>query len=284
MARGIIATPDNGVYRVDEDGTIAQVPGTDQIVLPNALAFDHRGTLYVSETFSIDPNSGDFAQGGIWRVPKGGTAELWLRDDLLTGLPPSLFPYPVGANGIAFYQGDLYAINTDKALVVRVPILPDGSPGQAEIWKQVQDVPESVLYQSPVFPLMIDGLAFDVRGNAYVTVPTRSAIVRINADDLSQETFAVYPNEPLDTPFNLAFGTGKGERENIFVTNGGAAGLFIPSLPWPGPGLVKIEVGVPGYPVPGGGWHNCVPEPATLVLALFAVAGMVGFQRRLKLL
>jgi sugar lactone lactonase YvrE len=280
MARGIIATPYNGVYRVDKDGTIAQVPGTDQIVLPNALAFDHRGTLYVSETYSIGP-AGEFAQGGIWRVPKGGAAELWLRDELLTGLPPSLFPYPVGANGIAFYQGDLYAINTDKALVVRVPILPDGSPGQAEIWKQVQDVPESVLYQSPVFPLMIDGVAFDVRGNAYVTVPTRSAIVRINGD-LSQETFAVYPDEPLDTPFNLAFGTGKGERENIFVTNGGAAGLFIPGLPWPGPGLVKLEVGVPGYPVPGGG--PIVPEPAALVLALVAAAGMVGWQRRLKLL
>jgi sugar lactone lactonase YvrE len=280
MARGISATPQNGVYRVGKDGTIVQVQGTDQIVFPNALAFDHRGTLYVSETFSVDPSSGDFTQGGIWRVPKGGTAELWLRDDLLTGLPPILFPYPVGANGLAFYHGDLYAINTDKALVVRVPILPDGSPGQAEIWKQVEDVPEAFGPLS-AFPLQIDGLAFDVLGNSYVTVPSRSAIVRINADDRSQETFAVYPEVPLDAPLNLAFGTGKGERKNIFVTNGGVSGLFIPGLPWPGPGLVKIEVGVPGYPVPAG-CGVVIPEPAAILLALVAATGMISFQRRLK--
>jgi sugar lactone lactonase YvrE len=256
------------------------VQGANQIVSPNALAFDHCGNLYITEMFSFG-STGEYAQGGIWRVPKRGTAELWLRDDLLTGLPPSLFPYPVGANGIAFYQGDLYAINTDKALVVRVPILPDGSPGQTEIWKQVEDVPEA-FEPLKAFPLQIDGLAFDVLGNAYITAPSRDAIVRINANDLSQETFAVYPEMPLDAPLNLAFGTGRGERENIFVTNGGVSGLFIPDLSWPGPGLVKLEVGVPGYPVPAGGGlsSHSIPEPATLVLAVMA-AGMMGILRRM---
>ena len=32
---------------------------------------------------------------------------LWLRHDLLTGLAPTLFPFPLGANGIAFYLGYL---------------------------------------------------------------------------------------------------------------------------------------------------------------------------------
>jgi hypothetical protein len=76
------------------------------------------------------------------------------------------------------------------------------------------------------------------------------AVVRIYADDLSQETIAVYPEIPLDTPASLAFGTGKGGRQNLFVTNLGMGGLLIPEMEWPGPGLVKIEADVPGLPLP----------------------------------
>jgi sugar lactone lactonase YvrE len=246
MARPIVQ--EHGVFRVGPDRDAVLLPGSEQIIGADALAFDQRGTLYISEIFSGSIAAPE--QGGIWRVPKGKTAELWLRDDLLTGLGPTLFPYPVGANGIAFYHGDLYVINTDKALIVRVQVRPDGSPGQPEVWKQVGDVPESLFYQSPYFPLMLDGLALDVHGNVYIAVPSRSAIVRINAADRSQETVAVYPDVPLDAPLSLAFGTGKGERESVFVTNSGMTGLFLPGLPWPGPGLVKIDVGIPGLPLP----------------------------------
>jgi sugar lactone lactonase YvrE len=235
------------------------LPGTEQIVIPNALAFDHRGNLYVTETYSFDPPlipcengfAPAFGRGGIWRIPKRGTAELWLRDDLLTGLGPTLFPYPVGANGIAFYHGDLYVINTDQALVVRVPVRHNGQPGQPEVWQQVADVPESIFYGSPFLPLMLDCVAFDVHGNAYITVVSREAIVRINAGDRSQETLVVYPDFPLlDVPYNVAFGTGKGERKSLFISNGGISEMIVPGLPWAGPGLLKIEVGIPGLPLP----------------------------------
>lgn len=251
--------PNNGVFRVDRHGHAVRLPGTEQIVMPNGLAFDHHGNLYVTETFSFDPPlvtypngfAPAFGRGGIWRIPKCGLAELWLRDDLLTGLGPTLFPYPVGANGIAFYHGDLYVINTDKALVVRVPVLHHGAPGQLEIWKQVAEVPESLFNGSPFIPLMLDGLALDVHGNVYIAVPSRAAIVRINADDLSQETLAAYPVAPLpDAPLSLAFRMGKGERGSLFISNGGISGMIVPGLPWAGPGLLKIGVGIPGLPLP----------------------------------
>jgi sugar lactone lactonase YvrE len=252
MARPIV--PAHGVFRVGPDGDAALLPGTEQIIGADALAFDQQGTLYITEifsgVFSGDPSTSVFEQGGIWRIPKGGTAQLWLRDELLTGLGPTFFPYPVGANGIGFYHGALYVNNTDKALVVRVPVRPDGSPGQPEVWKQLEDVPESPFYQSPFLPLMLDGLALDVHGNVYLAVPTRAAIVRINAADLSQDTVAVYPDVPLDAPLSLAFGTGTGERQSLFISNGGFSGLFIPGMPWAGPGLVKVEVGIPGLPLP----------------------------------
>ncbi len=254
MAR--LAVPGHGVFRVSPDGNAVLLPGSEQIVGADALAFDQRGTLYVTEIFSGDLSTGQFGQGGIWRVPKRGSAELWLRHELLTGYPPFLFPYPVGANGIAFCRGALYVINTDKALVVRIPVLPDGGPGEPEVWKQVEDVPESFLYQSPYFPLMLDGLAMDVSGNVYIAVPSRSAVIRINAVDRSQETIAVYPPVSsdalpvlIDAPLSLAFGTGKGERESLFVTDSGMMGAFLPGS-WPGPGLVKLEIGIPGLPLP----------------------------------
>jgi len=249
VARSI--APNNGVYRVDRQGRVVRLPGTEQIVFPNALAFDQRGNLYVTETFSINPSSGAFDLGGIWRIPPRGRAQLWLRDELLTGLGPTLFPYPVGANGIAFYHGDLYVINTDQALVVRVPVGYHGRPGQPEVWTQVADVPESIFFENPFIPLMPDGLALDVHGNIYIAVPSRAAIVRINADDLSQETLTAFPDSALpDAPLSVAFGTGKGERESLFISNGGISQMIVPGLPWAGPGLVKIEVGNPGLPLP----------------------------------
>jgi sugar lactone lactonase YvrE len=229
-----------GVYRITPDGAAVKLSGTEQMACANALAFDSDETLYVTETFSGNLASGNFEQGGIWRIPEGGTAQLWLRDDLLTGLPPALFPYPVGANGIGFYHGDLYVVNSDKGLVVRVPVRPDGGPGTAEIWKTVEDVPDSLLYQSPAFPVMLDGLTIDANGNVYVAVVSRNAIVRINADDRSQETVAAYPDSPFDAPASLALNA----REDVLlVTNLGMYEGLVPNPePWPGPGLVCVAL------------------------------------------
>lgn len=54
---------------------------------------------------------------------------------------------------------------------------------------------------------------------------------------------------PLDVPASIFFGTGKGERTSIFVTNQGIGNLYFPDLPWAGPGLVKVDAGVPGRPL-----------------------------------
>ena len=63
MARVVV--PGHGVYRVSPDGDAALLPGTEQIVGADALAFDQRGTLYVTEIFSGDLSTQQFAQGGI---------------------------------------------------------------------------------------------------------------------------------------------------------------------------------------------------------------------------
>jgi len=241
---------DRGVYRVDRKGNAERLPGSEQMILPNGFAFDDRGNLYVTESFSM--SAAGHGQGGIWRIPPRGAAQLWVRDLLLTGI--GLFGNPpMGANGIAYYHGDLFVTNTDKKLVLRIPVGKDGNAGKVEVWKQLEEVPESPLAGSPL-PIMPDGLALDVHGNLYMTILTRNAVVRLMADTREQQSIAVLgsagpvPSAQLDFPASLAFGTGAGEQQKLFVTNLGWTLRFIPGK-WPGAALVKVHAGAPGRPL-----------------------------------
>jgi sugar lactone lactonase YvrE len=242
---------DRGVWRIARGGQIELVPGSNQIFFANGLAFDDRGTLYVTESVSLTAivNGKPAGPGGIWRIPRGGQPELWMRDEVLRGTGALGQPVWIGANGIAYYHGNLYVTNTEKGTVMRIPIFKDGSAGVPDVWA-LQEVLESLPPLRGMFPVVMgDGIALDVHGNLYVAVLTRSAVVRINAQELSQETVAAFqiapysvPFAPLDFPASLFFGTGKGERTSLFVTNLGMG-------KWAGPGLVKIDAGVPGDPL-----------------------------------
>jgi sugar lactone lactonase YvrE len=234
-----------GVYRMDQEGEIELLPGSNQIFFANGLAFDDVGTLYITESVSMSQTG--LGPGSIWRIRRGGQAELCLRDVLLAGTgelrTDTGLPYPpIGANGIAYYHGNLYVTNTEKGTLLRIPVWTDGSVGEPEVWAELEDpLPGSPLAEK--FPgVMGDGIALDVYGNLYVAVLTRSAVVRINLLDKSQDTVAAIPTSWLDFPASLFFGTGKGERTNLFVTNLGMGG-------WAGPSLVKIDTGVPGRPL-----------------------------------
>jgi sugar lactone lactonase YvrE len=64
-----------GVYRLTADGDAERLPGTEAIILVNGLAFDSNGNLYVSDSIL----------GVIWRIPPGGSVELWMQHELLAG-------------------------------------------------------------------------------------------------------------------------------------------------------------------------------------------------------
>jgi len=241
----LAAGADRGVYRMDGEGALELLPGTNQIFFANGLAFDNVGNLWVTESVSMG-----LGQGGIWRIPAHrGWPELCLRDALLTGTGVLGQPVPIGANGIAFYHGNLFVTNTEKGTVLRMPVSADGSVGELEVWTTLAEVPESPLGGVLPFPPMGDGIALDVQGNLYVAVLTRSAVVRIDLFDKSQQTMATFSGATpgplsarLDFPASPVFGTGMAERTSLFVTNMGAGG-------WIGSSLVKIGMGVPGRPI-----------------------------------
>lgn len=242
-----------GVFKIDMSGGFELVPGTDAIVVPNSMAFDKMGNLYITETFSFDVadglahyefctdfgTDGWFGRGGIWIVPNGGEAELLMRHDLLTGMCfDNPIPFPIGANGLALRHGNLIVANTDKALLLEIPILKGGGLGEIAIVTQLTE-------WSPMGPPMIDGIALDVHGNIYAANITGSTLVRVSPDGEHTETIATY-EDGLDFPASLAFGTGKGERQSVFVTNL----AMMEREGFAGPGFAKISVGQPGMPLP----------------------------------
>ena len=234
----IAAGSARGVYRMERDGEIELLPGSSNIFFANGLAFDDSGTLYITESVSLGP--GGLGPGSIWRIERGEDAELWMRDEIFMGTGALGAAVPIGANGLAYYHGNLYVANTEQGTIVRIPVEKDGMAGEPEVWP-LEEIPESPL-EGLFGPPMGDGISVDVHGNLYVAVLTRSAVVRINASDRSQQTVALLPSSLLDFPASLFFGTGKGERTSLFVTNLGLG-------KWAGPSLVKLNAGVPGDPL-----------------------------------
>jgi hypothetical protein len=159
-----VATADgvtNGVYRVDRDGASERLPGSEAIFMPNALVFNKVGDRYVTDSIF----------SAVWRIPRGGTAELWLQDDLLVGTGAFGFGVPIGANGIAYRHGIVYVANSEKAHIVRIAVNQDGSPG----------TPEILVAGDALFG--VDGLALDVHGDPYAVNVAANMLLRFSMED-----------------------------------------------------------------------------------------------------
>jgi hypothetical protein len=69
----------------------------------------------------------DSALGVIWRAPaRGGPAVVWASGPELQSAGF------IGANGIKVHDGAVWASNTDRATLLRIPILPGGAAGPIE--------------------------------------------------------------------------------------------------------------------------------------------------------
>ncbi len=224
-----------GVWRFDrKTGDATMLPGTEAIGIPNSLAFDKRGNLYVTDTFAGLSDSGE-ALGGVWKIGRDGSLTPWFVSELIGGTGANPVGLPLGANGIAYRHGSIYVAVTDRGSIVEIPVLKDGTAG----------TPTIVVEDPALAPA--DGIALDVHGRIYVAVVGQSTVVRVNTDG-SLDTIATAA-DGLDFTSSLAFGTGKGQRRTLYAVNFALGPLFgLP--PGAGPGLLAISVDAPGLPLP----------------------------------
>lgn len=209
-----------GVYRVGRDGIPTRLPGSGDIPFPNDVTLDKRGNVYATDT----------SGGAVWRIPRGGSAELWAQDPLLEGDGSFGFGFPIGANGIAVRHNRVVVANTEGGLLVTIPIEPGGGAGDPTLLARAAAL------------VGADGIAFDVLGSVYVASAAQNTVVRV-APDGSIETLAT-ADDGLNQPSTLAFGAGRLDRRALFVAN---FSLFSPE---PTPGVLTLPAGSPGQPVP----------------------------------
>lgn len=219
-----------GIYRVPPGGGQAALFASDKaMALPNGLAFDKKGSLFVSDSFTA----------AVFKVAPDGKVSKWVEHPLLKGdrnfCPPVELPFDIGANGIAFNdKGDLIVANTHGATLVRVPVKRDGVAGTPEVFAG----PDCASLKGA------DGLAIDARGNLYVTANTINKLVKVGKD---KKVTVLEAGSLMDFPASPAFGVGK-DSKTLYVTNFGlltAQGGGKPKV-----GVLKMEMGVRGRPLP----------------------------------
>ncbi|HKY91753.1 MAG TPA: SMP-30/gluconolactonase/LRE family protein [Nevskiaceae bacterium] len=181
---------------------------TNMPALPNDLAFDDAGNLYVTDSM----------QATIWRIPPGGGApQAWFRDSRFAS------PY-IGVNGLRLSpdRGQLFiTVTTDMLGFGRVYTLP---------LKEAPTKDDLKLWHNFAPGDGPDGIAFGASGKLYVTLalPGKSGIAILEPDGTESARIMNPPLSlisPFDSPANVAF-DGQG---NLLVTNHAfATGLVIP--------------------------------------------------------
>jgi sugar lactone lactonase YvrE/predicted ester cyclase len=203
--------PEHGVWRIDQEGHAEHFASLPDEVLPNGIARDSAGSLYVA----------DSGLGGIWKIePELRIATLWYDGDLLKRRP-YIGVYPP-ANGIQYWNGSLYAANSDRALIVRIPV-EDGLAGA------------SVIHAEGVGG---DDFAIDEDGTLFVTTHPYNSVIRVDQD--GTRTVIAGVEQGMVGPTAATFAHRAGTRRLFVVTDGG---LFSPLPDRPlRPALVELNL------------------------------------------
>jgi sugar lactone lactonase YvrE len=257
-------------HRVDRyDPVTRRLTEFARVPVPVAgLAFDRGGTLWATG------GSVGESPGYVWRISGNGTWEEWLQVpdavfmngcaidpgsrtllvcESMTGrvlavdlterswrpwisdafLQPASEQIP-GANGIKLHEGRAWISVTDRNVIMRASLRPDGSAGSLEFAAE---------------NLRGDDLAFAASGAIYVATHPAQTVLRLAPEGV--RTTVAGPKEGAVGSTACAFGRAPDDRHALYVTTNG--GL---SLPYEGrlqdAKLLRLEVGEDGEPLPRG--------------------------------
>jgi uncharacterized protein (TIGR03118 family) len=117
------APPPHGtILKISPNGKQATpVPGSEGMVAPDGFGLDSAtGDLYVTDIFG----------NSIWRIPPGGSAQLF------TSVATN--PLLVLPDGVKVFNNAVFT-SLEGGKILRIPINPDGSAGTAQVFAQVND-------------------------------------------------------------------------------------------------------------------------------------------------
>jgi len=144
------------MMRVTPSGQVSLIAdrvGPLALTLPNFASYDAEGNLYVSNSSTRDVKTvrEEFAKpepnGALVRIRPDGRGEV-----VATGI------YLANGTAIDPTEEAVYVLESTRNDCLRIAIKKDGTFGKPEIYAKD-------------FPAIQDGMAFDVAGNLYVTLP-----------------------------------------------------------------------------------------------------------------
>jgi hypothetical protein len=207
------------VFTISPQGDVAVLVLMSNAVFLNGLTPFREDSYLIADSY----------RGTIWELNEAEkTVKIWLEHPSLTrSSEDKEFP---GVNGLKLYGNALYASNTEKMQLVKIPLQPDGQPGEPEIF---------------VEPVNLDDFAFDQEGNLYGTTHVYNSVVKISPE--GRITTIAEAEQGMSGSTALAFGQ-QGDRTSIYVvTNGGMS--FPPPTGLEPAKVVRLDVGTAGQPL-----------------------------------
>jgi len=199
------------MMRVTQSGQVSMIAdrvGTLALTLPNFASYDAEGNLYVSNSSTRDINSAlveltkPEPNGALVRIRPDGRGDI-----VATGI------YLANGTAIDPKEEAVYVLESTRNDCLRIAIRKDGTFGKPEVY-------------SKDFPALPDGMAFDVEGNLYVTLPgvgkdgqlvPANQIIKVDTSGKWTVLIDDPTGQKLDLPTNCAFG-GPG-LQDLYIAN-----------------------------------------------------------------
>lgn len=211
------------IFKISPQGTVETLLTVPEAIFLNGL------THLTGDYYLI----ADAYRGAIWELDaRQQTIRIWLEHPLLARTAPDQELPAV--NGLKCFDNVLYASNTQKQQLVRIPIQANRQPGEPEIF---------------VSQVNIDDFAFDRVGNLYGTTHIYNSVVKITPT--GEISVIAEAEQGMTGSTALAFGRVEGDRTGIYVVTNGGMSLPLPTGIAPAQ-VVRLEVGVEGFPLISG--------------------------------
>jgi len=208
------------IHRVKPDGRSEKL-----LDIPEALFLNGSTPFRGSSILVVDSILGR----AIEIDTRNGQRQVWLDHDLLRKITSN--PMMPGVNGVKAFRGHVYFSNTERAMILRAPVKPDGTAGTPEVLAE---------------RFVGDDFAFDTAGNLYVTTHVHNQLQRLSPT--GGRTVLAGVEEAMNGSTACAFGRGPADSHCLYVTTTGGIVAPIDGRVREAK-LVRLDVGVEGAEV-----------------------------------